>query len=170
MLFRSVSVTRGAETFKRIAENLTVSEQVRKEMSQKGLVMPNGQKISKTHFYRLLRNKVYAGWIIKFGECHKGLFEPIITDELFEQVQLVLKYKRRRDYTYKVKHPDFPLRRFITHPSGRKLTGCWSKGKSKYYAYYLFKIKNLIFRKETLEQKFVAFLNQHRLKEEHFKR
>jgi hypothetical protein len=34
---------------------------------------------AKSQRYRLLNNEVYAGWIVKFGERHKGVFVPLIS-------------------------------------------------------------------------------------------
>jgi len=83
-------------------------------------------------------------------------------------VQLVLKYKKRRALSYKIKHPDFPLRRFISHPSGTKLSGYWAKGKSNRYPYYFFKKEKLIFPKHVLETIFKNFLSLFEIKDEHF--
>ena len=157
-------------TFKEIAKNLCPSDIVRQQMNEAGLKMPSGRSVSKSYFYHMLRNKVYTGWIIKFGESHKGVFEPIISEELFEQVQLVLKHRKPRNYIYQTKHPDFPLRKFFSHPSGFKLTGCWSRGRSKLYAYYLFKQAKLQFTKEKMEAHFKQILNECQLSEQYYTR
>ncbi len=148
-------------TFEAIANNSTPIEEIRKQKVKEGLTNKAGKPLSKSQFYRLLKNKVYAGWIIKFGEQHRGLFEPIVTDELFEQVQRVLKYRGRRNFQYVIENPDFPLRRFVRHTSGPKLTGSWSTGRSKLrYAYYRFKIEGLEFKKDMLEESFKKFIDQ----------
>jgi len=147
-------------TFDTIAKNTASIEDIRKQKVKEGLTNKAGKPISKSQFYRLLRNQVYAGWIIKFGEKHRGLFEPIVSDDLYEQVQRVLKYRGRRNFQYVIENPDFPLRRFIRHPSGLKLTGSWSTGRSKNkYAYYRFKMKGLEFKKKDLEERFKEFIN-----------
>lgn len=156
------------QSFEEIAMNQYPIEEVRKRMFHAGLTNPKGMPVARSYFYRFLKNEVYAGWIVKFGERHKGIFSPIISDNLFEQVQLVLKHRTRKNYTYKVKHPDFPLRRFVTHPSGLKLTGSWNKGKYKKYPYYRFMGTSLNFRKEDLESEFLTFMDSFALKEEHF--
>ncbi len=156
------------ETFLKVAQNLNPAELIRQKMGERGLLMPSGKKMSKAQFYKMLRNPLYAGWTVKFGETHKGLFEPIVSQEIFEQVQRILSSKRARHYTYKLKHPDFPLRRFFKHPSGRLLSGCWSKGKQKKYAYYLFKEPSLVIPKAKLESYFVELLNQFSLNNDLF--
>jgi site-specific DNA recombinase len=147
------------KTFKMIATNSCPVEEVRRQMSKEGLSTKKGKPLSKSHFYRLLNNEAYAGWICKFGERHKGLYEPVISDELFEQVQRVLKHRSHRSFAYQLENPDFPLRRFVFHPDGTKLTGSWSQGRSKKYAYYRFKNPGLEFKKQYLDEQFKEFLD-----------
>lgn len=148
------------KAFEEVAKNVEHTETIRKRLSNCGLVNKSGKPISKTHFYRLLRNKVYVGWIEKFGEQHRGVYEPLISDELFHQVQRVLKRKTNNITAYLVNNPDFPLRRFTKHPSGLSLTGCWSSGRRKKYAYYRYTtLPNADYPKHIVEQKFVEFLN-----------
>jgi DNA invertase Pin-like site-specific DNA recombinase len=147
------------KTFELVAENVLSLEEIRQKMIREGLVHNNNKPIVKSHFYRMLRNKVYAGWIEKFGEKHKGAFEAIISDDLFEQVQFVLKGKKRKFEAYVVQNPDFPLRRFVYHPSGLKLTGSWSQGKRQKYAYYRFMLNHANYPKMQLERKFADFIN-----------
>jgi len=147
------------KSFETIAKNTFPAEEVRKIMIKEGLVSKTGKAMSKSQFYRFLKNECYAGWIIKFGERHKGLYDPIIPQELFDQVQRVLKYRGKRNFHYNKENPDFPLRRFIHHPSGRKLTGAWSKGRSKKYPYYCFQQAHLSFKKDELEESFLNYFD-----------
>jgi len=147
------------ETFQQIAMNKLPIDEIRKQMNDHGLISKRGKPLCKSYFYTLIRNEVYAGWIIKFGERHKGSYEPLVSDNVFQQVQRVLKYRGRRGFQYLNENPDFPLRRFISHPSGYKLTGAWSKGKSKKYAYYNFQKAKLNFRKGVLEDHFKNFMD-----------
>lgn len=156
------------QTFEEIAKNEYPVEVIRRKMFHIGLVSKKGKPVSRSHFYRMLKNEVYAGWIIKFGERHKGVFQPIVPEELFEQVQKILKYRNRKNQTYKTKHPDFPLRRFVSHPNGMKLTGSWNHGKTKKYPYYRYLgHRKMNYPKEALETQFKAFMDQFALKEEH---
>ena len=52
----------------------------------------------------------------KVWERHKGKFEPVVNEDLFAQVQRVLKNKGHKVAQYKTDHPDFPLRRFVLNP------------------------------------------------------
>jgi site-specific DNA recombinase len=78
-------------------------------------------------------------------------------------VQRVLTHRTRRNFHYVTENPDFPLRRFVQHPSGIKLTGYWAKGRYKMYPYYRFHIKGHDYKREIMDNAFVVFLNTFRL-------
>ena len=158
------------KAFEAIAQNTLAIDEVRKQMVKEGLVNKKGKLLNRGYFYRLLKNPVYAGWIIKFGERHKGLFDPIISEELFDQVQRVLKHRKRRNVQYLMENPDFPLRRFVYHPTGARLTGSWSRGNTKRYAYYRYKLCGFEFKKGLLEERYSSYISEFKLHEEHYKR
>jgi DNA invertase Pin-like site-specific DNA recombinase len=157
------------KAFTAVARNLKAVDEVRRDITKAGLTNDRGIPLSKGYFYRMLTNEVYAGWINKFGERHRGLFEPIVTVELFDQVQRVLKHREHKTLQYELENPDFPLRRFVFNPLGQKLTGCWCTGRNKRYPYYRFLKQRSDFRKNDLETSFIEFLNSYELGEEHFK-
>ncbi len=146
------------EAFEMIAERLYSTEVVRLLMAEKGLADRIGNPINHAYFYRLLRNPLYKGVIEKFGMTVQGTFEAILPVDLFETVQGILKGKKNKTRHYLKENPDFPLRRFIKHETGKLLVGYWSKGKTKRYPYYSFGLPNTTIRKEALEQKFLDLL------------
>jgi site-specific DNA recombinase len=148
------------EAFQLIAENIVPVERVRlclvkKYESNPGIIIP-----SRTRFPELLRKEIYTGWINAFDERHKGVFEPLISEGLFAKVQNVIDGRKVYKLEYKIENPDFPLRRFFFHPTGLKLTGAWSRGKSKKYPYYFFRTPNSIFKKDNLEALFLQTLDE----------
>jgi len=121
-------------------------------------------RIPKQTFHRILRNPFYYGFmkINTFPEkLFKGAHEPIISEVLFYKVQDVLS-KNRTHHRIPVKDDEhFPLRGFVTcSKCGRPLTGSWSRGRRKKYAYYRCHGCNLNIKKETLEEKFVDQLTK----------
>ncbi len=94
----------------------------------------------------------------------RSSFEPIVTDEVFKRVQLVLKRRRTHEPRRKQFHPDFPLRGFVKcGKCGLPLTSSWSKGKTKKYPYYRCRSSKCSFgsiRKELLEDEFVVLLKR----------
>jgi site-specific DNA recombinase len=151
------------QTFETIAKNTHAIEDVRKLMTTIGLRLRNGKPVSKQYFYSMLKNRVYMGMIEKFGESHKGLFEPIIDEDLFNQVQKVLRYRGKKMSQYKLDSEDFPLRRFVVNEEGKKITGSWCKGRSAKYPYYRFSIKGSNYNRDDFEEKFCKYMDRFQL-------
>lgn len=145
------------KVFERIVTAKLPLEEIRQEMIAVGLRMPNGNLMSKNNFHKLIRRELYCGVIKKFGAEYEGSFEPILSKELFYKVQDIINGKRTRARTA---HPtDFPLRRFLYHPQGKAVTGCWAKGRLKKYPYYMVHGFNVNIRKELLEETFAGWLD-----------
>jgi site-specific DNA recombinase len=103
----------------------------------------NGFQCSKNNFWSLLRNPVYCGIVTvsatKYEDIQfvKAVHEPLISEELFQGVQILLNSKRRqRGKKENLKHL-FPLRGFLLCPyCNRKLSGSFSQGRHAKYRYY----------------------------------
>ena len=156
------------KVFTLVAMNQIPLERIWKVMSKEGLTNKAGKPLSRGYFYWMLKNELYCGWVTKFGERHKGLFEPIVSDELFNQVQQVLKHRIRRNHHYIWENPDFPLRRFIFHPSGKKLTGSWAKGTHAKYPYYRFLGKGTNYKRDVFEKYIKAYMNYFKFNQSDF--
>lgn len=144
--------------FEMMAERKNSINEIRETLTSMGLPQ------AKSQFYKMLKNELYIGWINKLGERNKGKYESIISEELFNRVQQVMK-KKKMPILYKSKHPDFPLRRFISHPNGFKLTGAWSQGRNKRYAYYRYISPGLQWPKFDLEASFLSFMDKYAFNE-----
>ena len=155
--------------FALVASNSRPIDEIGKEITKEGLVNKSGKPFCKAYFYYLLTNKLYTGWILKFGEKHRGTFEPLISEDLFEQVQRVLKHKGVKHAQHLTDNPDFSLRRFVKNVEGRKLTGSWSKGRNKKYPFYHFPGKGRCYPRDAFEDSFIAHMNQYGLTESDFK-
>jgi hypothetical protein len=96
-----------------------------------------------------------------FDYLVKGDWEPIIDEIVFGKVQDILA-KKSPSYALKSVIGDFPLRRFLRCPEcNSKLTGSWSKGRPRKYAYYHCTKKGCKFksiRKEKAESLFIEYL------------
>ena len=143
-------------TFEVVSSGLHPTDEVWRMMTREGLAKKNGKPLSRGYFYDMLRNRLYTGLIEKFGEKHRGHFEPIVSDTLFEQVQRVLANKGHKVAEYKTDNPAFPLRRFVLSPQGLKLTGSFSKGK---YPYYRFGPKGTNYERDDFERQFAAHMD-----------
>ena len=115
-------------------------------LSANGIKGGKGGKTGKLYpqmVNTIFRSKFYTGKVVskKYGQEVTGQHPPMVTEEQFYVVQAVLDgrntniaspiSRRNRD------NPDFPLRRIVKcEKCGLALTGAWSKGKRKHYAYY----------------------------------
>ncbi len=145
--------------FELVATATYTTDEVWKMVCKEGLRMKNDKPPSRNYFYQMLRNEIYMGWIAKFGERHKGLFDPIVSEELFAQVQRVLRNKGHKVAEYKTDNPEFPLRRFVLNPAGLKLTGSIAKGK---YPYYRFNGASGNYERDELEKCFMKLMDSYR--------
>jgi DNA invertase Pin-like site-specific DNA recombinase len=94
-------------------------------------------------FWYLLRNPVYCGnlFLPAYKDEHemiiKGKHEPIISEELFNEVQDLLNGRKRVVKSKYSADENIPLRGFlICKECGKPLTGSRSKGRNNYYYYY----------------------------------
>ena len=122
-----------------------------------------GKTIPKQTLNKMLSNPVYMGKMRTsfFDNLTKGDWEPIIDEIVFSKVQDILA-KKSPSYALKIVVGDFPLRQFLKCPKcNHKLTGSWSKGRSRKYPYYHCTKKGCRFkpiRKEKAEELFTQYL------------
>ncbi len=107
------------------------------------MVKKKGFDIGRSNTWYLLRNPFYCGKI--FIPAYKdepamlvpGLHEPIISEELFYEVQDVLDGRKRKTVSKYTAKKELPLRGYLGCPvCGRNLTGSASKGRKERYFYY----------------------------------
>ncbi len=103
----------------------------------------NGFECSRNNFWKLLRNPFYCGIITvsatKTEECQlvEAAHDPIIPKFLFEEVQKLIKSRRKQTSVRESLKHLFPLRGFLKCPwCNRTLTGSFSAGRKKKYRYY----------------------------------
>ena len=138
--------------------------EVLRRVTALGLTTRSGKPLSAQSFAALLRNRLYAGWVevAKWGVSARGDFEPLVPDALFRRVQRLLGGTGGSVRPYRRRHPDFPLRRFVTcGQCETPLTGSWSTGRAKKYAYYhCRKCRGVKIAKLDLEGSFLTLLGR----------
>jgi hypothetical protein len=150
--------------FEEYASGIYTKQQVLQRVTVLGLRDASNDKLSAQTFDKLLRNPIYAGWLTvpKWGLREKATFEPLVSEQTFQNVQDILLSRRTPIASHVRNHPDFPPRVFVKCLlCGNGLTGSWSKGRSKRYPYYFCRTKNcraVKIRKESLEKQFVSLL------------
>jgi site-specific DNA recombinase len=124
------------EAFERFATGSYSKDQVLAAVTRRGLRTIKGRTISPRDFGRILRNRLYAGIIDAMQVGAAADFQALIDRATFDRVQARLDGRMLPARAYVKSHPDFPLRHFVRCGCGRPLTGSWSKGRSKRYAFY----------------------------------
>lgn len=118
------------EAFDMLSRKRRIAE-VREWLTGQGIPM------SRTGFYKMIRNKAYIGVIEAFGIKSRGVvpFSSLISVELFESAQAALAPSNHPGVMQR-DNDDFPLRGTVRCECGQFLTACWSKGRKSRYAYY----------------------------------
>ncbi len=122
--------------FQTAAEGTLNVKDIWREAKEKGL------KVGRSNIFNMLRNPVYMGTLFlpaytdEEAQLIKGLHEPIISEQLYYEVQEVLDGKKKK-YACWTGKEELPLRGFLyCAKCGGKLTGSGSKGNGGVYFYY----------------------------------
>lgn len=116
--------------FQRAASGFPTLLTFRHELARLGLTGRYGGPLSNHALVHLLRNPFYAGRIVWKGQEYSGNHEPIVSTDLFDRVQSVLRTRRVRERTTK-RH--FLLRGVATCESCGSLMTGEVHGAHRYY-------------------------------------
>ncbi len=124
--------------WREFATGIYTKAELLREMTAWGVRTQDGRPILKQSLDKMLRDPFYAG-IIRDPWSDKeyvGRHLPLVSREVFSQIQLVIE-GRNRSLRHKKVRVEFPLRHFArcTACNGH-LTGSLSRGRSRYYPYY----------------------------------
>ena len=155
-----------AEMFELYATGGYTMDELRAEMTDRGLISRLGKPYQKSYFPKILSTRTYTGKFEMFDRIFQGSYEPIISEVLFEKVQKVITNKGNKVAVYKKDCKEFPLRRFVVDSEENKLTGSYSKGRSKAYAYYRFGSGGKNIDPDVLNKKFIKFSDKYSLNQE----
>lgn len=157
-----------SKAFELLASGTWQIELLRKKLYGEGL------KISKSNFYTLLRNPIYCGKIRlkafqdEEEEIVQGNHEPIISEELFYDVQNVLDGKKKSKHKYSLINAAYPMRGHLICPRcGKTLTGSSALGNGgKYYYYHCTKGCKERYKSDVAHNAFEIWLNDISIKPE----
>jgi hypothetical protein len=119
----------------------------------------SGDMVPTSTVHKILRNRIYCGDFDFDGTTYRGTYEPIVTRELWEEVQAILDGRGAKK-TRKMKE-QFAFSGIITcGHCGCAMVGEIKKGRYIYYHCTGFKGKcpEPYTREELLEEKFTALL------------
>ena len=104
----------------------------------RGLKTRSGRAVTSQFVDHLFDDLFYAGILRNpwTGEELPGKHLPMVSRAMFEAAQRIVA-GRNRSLPHLTIRPEFPLRTFVRCPyCDSALTGSFSRGRSKYYAYY----------------------------------
>ncbi len=154
------------KAFELFAMGTQTKRNVLRQITALGLTTKAGKPLSAQTLHNLLKNPIYAGWVVipSWGVKQQGSFEPIVSDELFQKVQDILEGRRVIVTAHQRNHPDFPLRVFVRCATcGTGITGAWAKGKGGRYPYYWCRkssCRAVRAKRDELERQFVSLLER----------
>ncbi len=150
--------------FEEYAKGIYKESEITRMANSLGFTSIKGNKIRQQAIHKMLRSKIYTGTFVHKGAEKQGVFEPLITTELFERVQFYIRNKSGRltNHPKRALNPDFPLRVTARCVCGGRFTGSWSRGQlgGRYAYYHCAKCHKKSVKKEVFEQQFMEFLTQ----------
>jgi site-specific DNA recombinase len=128
------------ELFAEFATGQYTKQQLQARMSERGLRTRKGLRLSSQALSDMLENRLYIG-LLDVPEYNingtRGDFVPLVQESTFYRVQAVLAGRVPVNAPRPRSRADFPLRGFVRCSAcGRGLSGSWSKGRARHYAYY----------------------------------
>ena len=157
------------KSFELIATGLHTQADVLRTITAEGLRNRRGRPFNPQEFQRILRNPVFAGWLCPpsmLDVRSKGKHQPIISEALFDKVQVILDGKKPITTVKRRANPAFPLRGlFRCAICGRPLTASFSRSKTgkRYPYFFCFKRRCLSVKStqaQVLEGQFLSLLGQ----------
>ena len=156
-----------AEAFRLYATGLHSKQEVLSKVARLGLTTAEGKEVTLHDFSKMLRRPIYAGWIVvaKWELKVRGNFEPIVTQDLFDRVQIVADDRRlNRPKSHIRDRADLPLRGSLRCGCcGHTMTGYFATGRHGgrfgYYGCYNKQCGNRVtVRTERVEADFMQHL------------
>src|ERR1700688_2911360 len=97
-----------------------------------------GGLFSRGHVYKLLSNPIYVGRIAHKGQIYEGDHPPIVTLDLWDQVQQRLRDHLGAARTKRTRHSsDALLAGKLYDDSGNRMSPTWARKGSKRWRYYV---------------------------------
>ena len=157
------------QAFELIATGLHSQREVLDQVTTLGLRTRLGQPVPMQTFHSILRNELYAGWIVvkTWNARVRGNFEPIVDQDLFLIAQEFLDVRCKTITPYQRNRDEFPLRTFVEcGRCGAPITGYKARGNGGLYSYYKCRTKGcggLSMRAEKLDATFVSYCDRLRV-------
>ena len=118
-------------------------EKLYKKLPELEILSRTQKPFSRGMLYRILADKVYIGKIVYKDKCYDGQHEPLISEDLFNEVQNLLKlHSQERKFSTNAKDGSL-LTGLIYDDMGNRMTPSHGNKKGKRYRYYITKTQKL---------------------------
>jgi len=122
--------------FARFVEIGSATELAR-QMDQRGLLTPNGNRMDKKYLYRLLNNRAYIGEAVHKGDSYPGEHKAILERDIWDKVHTILQESpRKRAANTRAETPAL-LKGLIYGPDGAAFSPTHTRKRGKLYRYYV---------------------------------
>lgn len=108
-----------------------------RQIDQRGLLTPNGNRKDKKYLYRVLNNRVYIGEAVHMGESYPGEHEAILDRETWDKVHTILQESPRKWAANTRAETPALLKGLIYGPDGAAFSQTHTKKRGKLYRYYV---------------------------------
>jgi site-specific DNA recombinase len=136
-------------------------KQIVKRLNKSGFRSKKGNSASPQYVSHFLKNPFYKGIIVSKvrNKSYEGIYEKMFTPEEWYRIQEVSAEKSFTAKPKKRNNPIFPLRHFsLCDKCDSPITGNWSKGRPKRYAYYRCPNHKPSVPVDTFEKEFIELL------------
>jgi DNA invertase Pin-like site-specific DNA recombinase len=97
-----------------------------------------GGPLSRGHIYKILSNPICVGRIVHKGQEHQGQHQPIVSRDLWDQVQQRLSNRQRTLITKRTSQAsEALLAGKLSDDRGNRMSPSWAKKGSKRWRYYV---------------------------------
>ncbi len=122
--------------FARFLEIGSATELAR-ELAQRGIRTPRGNRIGKTYLYRMLNNRAYIGEAVHKGESYPGEHAAIVDRKTWDRVHAILRESpRKRAANSRAQTPAL-LKGLLFGPDGAAFSPTHTRKGKRLYRYYV---------------------------------
>ncbi|WIY53948.1 recombinase family protein [Devosia sp. YIM 151766] len=108
-----------------------------REVGQRGIRTPRGNRIDKKYLYRLLNNRAYIGEAVHRGDSYPGEHKAIVDGETWNKVHAILQVSPRKRAARTRTDTPALLKGLLFGPDGAAFSPTHTRKGGKLYRYYV---------------------------------
>ena len=107
-----------------------------RQLHAEGLLTKRGKPVSHGYVYKIVKNRIYLGEAVHKGTAYPGAHEAIVSPELWEGAQAVLRESPRLRAAANRSRSDALLKGLIFTATGTAMTPTYTRKGERLYHYY----------------------------------